>query len=109
MDKFKGVSLPSLPKLEPIKSVPELAFSALAGQMDRFQDGLTADTEVGVIANGAGLILHVERVTYAGQMIVFSGTDSEGRRSTLIQHYSQINVQMIAVPKLNEEARRIGF
>lgn len=32
-------------------------------------------------------------------MIVFTGTDSEDREARLIQHYTQINVQMIAVKK----------
>lgn len=42
-------------------------------------------------------------------MFVFSGFDNFGRTARLIQHFTQVNVQMVAVDKLNETASRIGF
>lgn len=92
-----------------IPSVPEVAFEQLLKAMEDFQSNLSAEMEVGIVANGAGLILHVETVGRKGHMVAFNGTDSEGRVSALIQHYTQVNVQMVAVPKLDASARRIGF
>jgi hypothetical protein len=42
-------------------------------------------------------------------MIVFEGVDIQNRVARLIQHYSQTNLQMVAVGKLAEQANRIGF
>lgn len=95
-----------MPKL---KSVPEYSYDALVKEMERFQRSLSAEDEMGIIANGAGLVIHVEGVRYSGQMIVFSGVDSNGNEARLVQHYTQTNVQMIAVGKLHDEPRRIGF
>jgi hypothetical protein len=98
--------IPSLPE---IKSIPEYAYDALVREIERFQGALTDEMEVGIIANGAGLTIHVDSLRFSGQMIVFSGVDGEGRQARLIQHYTQANVQMIAVQKLSQEPRRIGF
>lgn len=100
--------LPRIPNIE-IKSVPEYAFEALTKEIKRFQKGLSDEMEVGIIANGAGAPIHVESVRMSGQMVVFDGVDGEGRQARIIQHYTQVSVQMIAVNKLAEEARRIGF
>lgn len=98
-----------MPDLPRIKAVPELAYESLVKEIKRFQDRLPSDMEVGIVANGAGLTVHVDTVRFSGQMIVFDGEDSEGRMARLIQHYTQANVQMVAVKKLKAEARRIGF
>ena len=96
----------TMPEIPEMKSIPEHAFDALVEEMRRFQNKLQDDVEVGIVANGAGLVIHVNSLRFSSQMIVF---DSEGRDARLIQHYTQVNVQMIAVPKLEEEPRRIGF
>ena len=92
-----------------IKSVPEQAFEELLDEIKRFQDRLPADKEIGITANGAGLLIRVESIRWTGQMIVFQGVDDQGQHSSLIQHYTQANVQMVAVPTLTEEPLRIGF
>lgn len=104
--RMNSFTLPSTPY---IKSIPESAFEALVEEMRHFQNALADDRELGIVANGAGLTLHVEQLRYSGQMIVFDGVDSEGRVASLIQHYTQVNVQMVAVEKLKAEANRIGF
>lgn len=106
MPKMPRLTTSDLPE---IKSIPEYAFDALVKEMRRFQDRLNDDVEVGIVANGAGLVIHVNSLRFSSQMIVFDGTDGEGRDARLIQHYTQVNVQMIAVPKLEDEPRRIGF
>jgi len=92
-----------------LKTVSEYAYDALVREIELFQKSLSVEQEVGIIANGAGLVIHVEALYHSDQMIVFSGVDSEGNDARLIQHYTQANVQMIAVDKLQEEPRRIGF
>jgi hypothetical protein len=44
-------------------------------------------------------------------IVTFYGTDSEGGRMQLIQHVSQLNVALRAMPILRDdvEPRRIGF
>jgi hypothetical protein len=96
-------------QLPEIKSIPEMSFDSLAKEIDRFQMLLPADMEVGIFANGAGLPLHVETVRMSGQMVVFDGVDGEGRQARIIQHYTQVGVQMVGVNKLEAKARRIGF
>mgnify|MGYP001319733274 CR=1 FL=1 len=102
------VDVPSfdLPKL---KSIPEHSYDALVEEMERFQRTLGEGEEMGIVANGGGLVIHVEAVRYSGQMIVFSGVDPNGNDARLVQHYTQTNVQMISVSKLEDEPRRIGF
>lgn len=95
--------------LPEIKSIPEYAYEALVREIERFQEALSDEMEVGIVANGAGLTIHVESLRFSGQMIVFSGVNSEGLQARLIQHYTQANVQMVAVKKLADEPRRIGF
>ena len=95
-----------LPKM---KSIPEHSYDALMQEVKRFQRTLGDDKEMGIVANGGGLIIHVDAVRYSGQMIVFSGVDSNGNDARLVQHYTQTNVQMISVSKLEDQPRRIGF
>jgi hypothetical protein len=85
------------------------AFEALSKEVSSFQDHLLSTQEVGISVNGADNVIHVFAIRRSGQMVVFEGTDSHGRSARLIQHYTQVNVQMIAVDTVAEQARRIGF
>jgi hypothetical protein len=91
------------------KSIPEYAYDALVAEIRRFQDGLPDDMEMAIVANGAGLAIHPETMRLSDHMVVFDGIDGSGRQARLIQHYSQINVQLLAVEKLDARARRMGF
>lgn len=86
-----------------------LAYSALQEQVRGFQNELSDNHEIGVSVAGTMTTIHVRSMVRKGHMIVFDGTDERGRQARLIQHYSQINVQMIAVDAIAEEAHRIGF
>jgi hypothetical protein len=104
-------SLVDMPRFQMpvIKSPPEYAFESLRSALQSFQRGLDADTEIGIIASGAATVIHIESLSFNGQMFTFDGVDSEGRRSRVIQHFTQTNIQLIAVPKTLEQPRRIGF
>lgn len=98
-----------IPKIPEIKSISEYAFDALVEEMSRFQSALADDVEVGIITNGAGQVIHVRQIRMRGQVVVFDGTDSDGRDARLIQHYTQVNVHMVAAKKLEAKPYRIGF
>lgn len=100
------VSSPYIPRVE----TPQVyAFEHLQKEVSKFQDELPDDCEVGISVNGADNVIHVHEIRRTGQMFVFSGFDNFGRTARLIQHFTQVNVQMVAVDKLNETASRIGF
>lgn len=115
MPKVPSIPDMNFPVLDHLRNMPEIkspseyAFDALLGQMKRFQARLSDEKELGIVANGAGLLIHVSAVRVSGQMITFDGVDGNGSESVLIQHFTQVNVQMVAVPKLQDEPRRVGF
>ena len=92
-----------------VKSIPVKSFNSLVDEIKRFQEGLSSETEVGIFANGAGLPLHVESIRMSGQILIFDGVDSDSRHARIIQHYTQVSIQIVALNKLQPEARRIGF
>jgi hypothetical protein len=98
--------IPPLPRIEP----PFVyAFEAMSKEVARFQNRLPADQEIGITVSGADNVIHVSAIRRSGQMVVFEGLDNQGRKAQLIQHYTQVNVQVIAVDALHETANRIGF
>lgn len=66
---------------------------------------------MGFAGSDAG-VLQIEGVGFfEPDILTFYGRDEEGLRTQLIQHVSQLNVVLRAVPKLEDEEplRRIGF
>jgi hypothetical protein len=98
-----------LPNSPTIKLIPEGVFEDVVDEIQAFQAVLTDEQELGVVANGAGLVLHVEQLRLEGQIMIFTGVDGEGRPARLVQHYTQCNVLLMAVNKISEQPRRIGF
>lgn len=107
--------LPEEVKKKPIdqKSPAEWAYERLILYIQNFEKKLDADHEVamGFTDTGAG-VLRIEGIGYFDPDIVtFYGSDQTGARTQLVQHVTQLNVMLRAVPKLSPEAepRRIGF
>ncbi|MDA7428262.1 DUF6173 family protein [Primorskyibacter aestuariivivens] len=95
------------------KTEAEWAYERLILYIRDFEAGLDNEHEVamGFTGTDAG-ILRIEGMGFFDPDIVtFYGTDPDGIRTQLIQHVSQLNVLLRALPKLVEEAapRRIGF
>lgn len=95
------------------KSQAEWAYERLILYIQNFEQQLDSQHEValGVTDGGAGP-LRIEGIGYFDPDIVtFYGTGPAGTRSQLIQHVSQLNVTLSALPKAAPEAepRRIGF
>jgi hypothetical protein len=85
----------------------------LVHQIIEFEKGLGDGQEVGgrFVQGPGSEPLHITNLASWGpDMILFMGEYPDGRKFELLQHYSQVSVLLIAVPKAkNEEPRRIGF
>lgn len=84
----------------------------LVHQILEFEKNLGPDHEVGgrFVEGPNAEVLHINNVASWGpDMIVFMGQYQDGRRFELLQHYSQVSVLLVAVPKTKDEPRRIGF
>ncbi|WP_300059719.1 DUF6173 family protein [uncultured Roseobacter sp.] len=95
------------------KSPAQWAYERIILYLKNFEEQLdnTQEVAMGFTAGGAG-VLRIEGMGYFDPDIVtFYGSDGAGGRTQLVQHVSQLNVMLRALPKPEEksEARRIGF
>ena len=95
------------------KSAAEWAYERLILYIQNFEEQLDNEHEVamGFAGNDTG-VLRIEGLGYFDPDIVtFYGTDAECGRMQLIQHVSQLNVTLRAMPILRHDVkpRRIGF
>ena len=95
------------------KSPAQWAYERLVLYIKNFEDQLDTEHEVAMgFAGGDAGVLRIEGVGFfAPDILTFYGTDGSGGRTQLIQHVSQLNVMLRALPKAVEapKARRIGF
>ncbi len=81
-------------------------------QIMEFEKNLGPEQEVGgrFVEGPNGEALHLSNVASWGpDMILFLGEFPDGRKWELIQHFSQVSLLLVAVRKMNDEPRRIGF
>jgi hypothetical protein len=84
----------------------------LVRQIMEFEKNLGPEHEVGgrFVEGPSGEPLHLSNVASWGpDMVLFLGEFPDGRKWELIQHYSQVSLLLVAVRKMNDEPRRIGF
>jgi hypothetical protein len=97
----------------PEKSPAQWAYERVILYIKNFEEQLDADHEVAMgFTGGDAGILKIEGIGwFAPDILSFYGEDENGARTQLIQHVSQLNVLLRAMPKSPEatEARRIGF
>jgi len=107
--------LPSAVSKKPVeaKTAAEWAYQRLILYIQNFEKNLENEQEIAMgFTDTGGGFLRIEGLGYFDPDIVtFYGTDQTGARVQLVQHVSQLNVLLRAMPKENEtEApRRIGF
>ncbi len=107
--------LPRAMAAEPLedKSPAQWAYERLILYIQNFETQLDDEHEVAMGFTGGDVgVLQIEGIGYFDPDIVtFYGHDEEGARTQLIQHVSQLNVMLRALPKAPEveEPRRIGF
>ncbi len=75
------------------------------------QESLPADHELGLLVTGGSVpAFHLRRISYSNpDILVFIGKDADNNDVQVMQHHSQMSVVVIAMPKLGEQAYRIGF
>jgi len=86
----------------------------LLSQIRRFDSELDTDHEVGMklVSFGQSITFHVDSIGfYNPSLVVFVGLTEDSNRVELIQHTSQINFLLLALPKLqpDQPKRSIGF
>ncbi|MEL7470430.1 MAG: DUF6173 family protein [Pseudomonadota bacterium] len=93
------------------KSPAQWAYERLVLYIQKFEETLDSDHEVGMgfAGSDAGMLNIQGMGFFAPDMITFYGVDPAGAKTQLVQHVSQLNVMLKAAPKLNEEPARIGF
>jgi len=95
------------------KSPAQWAYERLILYIKNFEEQLDNHHEVamGFVGGDAG-VLRIEGIGYfAPDIVTFYGRDEYETRTQLVQHVSQLNVMLRAMPKNpeSEEPRRIGF
>lgn len=95
------------------KSPAEWAYQRLILYIQNFEKMLEKEEEIAMgFTDTGGGFLRIEGLGHFDPDIVtFYGTDQTGAKVQLVQHVSQLNVLLRAMPKQNEaeEPRRIGF
>lgn len=112
-----GVENMPLPKAlqQPVgnKSPAKWAYERLILYIKNFEDTLDNEHEIamGFTGTDAGVI-RIEGIGYFDPDIVtFYGSDPEGTKTQLVQHVTQLNVMLRALPKrvASDAPNRIGF
>lgn len=107
--------LPAAMASQPVeeKTPAQWAYERIILYIKNFEDQLDDKHEVAMVfAGGETGVLQIEGIGYfAPDLLTFYGRDEEGARTQLVQHVSQLNVMLRAMPKAPEveEPRRIGF
>ena len=95
------------------KSPAQWAYERIILYIRNFEEQLDASQEVAMgFTGGDAGVVRIEGMGYFDpDILTFYGTDNGGGRTQMIQHVSQLNVMLRALPKPPEkaEATRIGF
>ena len=95
------------------KSPAEWAYERLVLYIKNFEEQLDSSHEIAIGFTGSSSgVMRIEGIGFFDPDIVtFYGTDDHGSRTQLIQHVTQLNVMLRALPIVKEQvkANRIGF
>ncbi|AHD10917.1 DUF6173 family protein [Phaeobacter gallaeciensis] len=114
-DACTGIEKLPEPLQKPVadKSAARWAYERLILYIKNFEEQLDGEHEVAMgFAGGDAGVMRIEGMGYFDpDIITYYGSDSSGARTQLVQHVSQLNVMLRALPKRNEAApaNRIGF
>lgn len=115
---ISGIQVPKfdMPEIDPLPIVyaySDTQYEIIKKHVEKFQSELDPDHEVGVLLTnfGQSTLMHVTNIGYEESVLMVFKGYVNNQESTLIQHISQINFLLLAVPKAEPEkpARRIGF
>ncbi len=112
----------SMPSIDAIRALDvdiskfdraEWKYEVLRREIEDFQNGLTDayDVCVKLASFGTNVLMSVDEIGYQNPDILFFYGTVEGNPAQLIQHSSQLNFMLLAMPKREPGAkpRRIGF
>ncbi|MEK0162270.1 DUF6173 family protein [Phaeobacter sp. JH20_36] len=114
-DACTGIEKVQMPLQKSVaeKSAARWAYERLILYIKNFEEQLDSEHEVAMgFAGGDAGVMRIEGMGYFDpDIITYYGSDSSGARTQLVQHVSQLNVMLRALPKRNEAApaNRIGF
>ena len=95
------------------KSPAQWAYERVVLYLKKFEEGLDQNHEAAMGFTGADAgVLRIEGMGYFDpDVLTFYGSDPAGGKTQLIQHVSQLNVILRALPKAvdSAEPNRIGF
>lgn len=95
------------------KSPAQWAYERIIMYLKNFEESLDNEHEVAMgFAGGDAGVMRIEGMGYFDPDIVtFYGSDPTGAKTQLVQHVTQMNVMLRALPKAVEQAEpnRIGF
>ncbi|TLP69144.1 hypothetical protein FEE96_02325 [Parasedimentitalea maritima] len=95
------------------KSPARWAYERLVLYIKNFEEQLDGEHEIAMgFTGGDAGVLRIEGMGYFDpDIITFYGTDGGGSKTQLVQHISQLNVMLRALPKpaADTPAKRIGF
>ncbi|WP_299281055.1 DUF6173 family protein [uncultured Tateyamaria sp.] len=95
------------------KSAAQWAYERIIMYLKNFEESLDNEHEVAMgFAGGDAGVMRIEGMGYFDPDIVtFYGSDPTGAKTQLVQHVTQLNVMLRALPKAVErsEPNRIGF
>lgn len=95
------------------KSPAEWAYERLILYIQNFEEQLDNEHEIAMgFTGGDAGVLRIEGIGYFDPDIVtFYGSDGDGAKTQLVQHVSQLNVMLRALPRQtdHEKPNRIGF
>lgn len=94
------------------KSPAEWAYERIILYIESFEGQLDGDHEVAMGFTGSDSgVMRIEGMGFfAPDILTFYGCDEMGIKTQMIQHVSQLNVTLRALPKLPDQpAQRIGF
>jgi hypothetical protein len=100
-------------KPRPHKSEAEWAYERIVLYIQRFEQDLDNDHEVGMglVGSDAGTLRIQGMGYFPPDMVTFYGTSDTGARMQMIQHVHQLNVLLVSQPKVDRQQapNRIGF
>lgn len=111
----EDMQLPPSVSKKPVqqKSPAEWAYERLILYIRNFEEQLDNEHEIAMGFTGADAgVIRIEGIGYFDPDIVtFYGSDPAGTKTQLIQHVTQLNVMLRALPKAQADAepKRIGF
>jgi Family of unknown function (DUF6173) len=88
------------------------ALERMTSLIRSFQASIGDEVEVGISVVGSGSAAPFRlRAIKASKpdILIFDGVDDNGNVVQLLQHYSQMGLMLVGVPKLEEKPFRIGF